>query len=523
MSTPFDFPSIATAAVAACGKFLSKQISKFGLKNYSMTQTRFFKPDQLADLDKRISRLATNYGYLMTEILKECVAFHTKNSGLKGSELTQHFLEFLKQKIIDVNAFLNVEDIVIEENENLSWAIYGKNEDTPLNERKIIFINSNFSSLFEETSDWGKIVGQGLNPFTGLTDIEKIDEEALQKSLAYTPPKLWWPRLTFGKGTIGGLQGIAAAIVSMKIMVEILTGTNTSLIGNAPPSPGSQCFPNSLEGVVVISSIAKSHHPYFHVFDGVTLYPDVIILSEATGRIHNGPCTIAIGQNGLAMMDVSVNGGFSIEDGARVIAEAAAADYNRPNSDPILGPVSRTVTDALIAPMKFSARFARTLSVGESGNDAIEEIEQLPTVEKALAFGGSITLSEFESFPAWKTPQDNPMIKLAVETYLRTISPHNVESENLDSFRSHPDFSGRGKGDNKIGYPIISDLISSYKDVSEWISYGDKIMPPTFAIGSGFVDNCGKPGEFINNELVWGPIAVISRFPSLLSEKIKHK
>ncbi|OHT12518.1 Clan MH, family M20, peptidase T-like metallopeptidase [Tritrichomonas foetus] len=500
MNSIFDFRSLTIAASALSGKHFAKKFLNFLQGEVPVDRGAPFTKDECSDLDKLISRLACNYAYLSTTILKEFIAFPSQNMSADMNQLTQKFIQYLIDKIIETKAVSDQNDIHIDENGNLVWAVYDLDDPTPFSERKVIFINSSFSAFFDNFTEWSHLFGQGLNKYEGLIDDTKIDKDALKKLLPYLPPEVWWSRLTFGNGAASGLQGIAAQIVSMKILEE-----SKEL--------------NSLKGVVVVSSITKNEHMPFHVIKECQLFPDVLILSEATGRIENGPCGIAIGQNGRAMVEVSVNRGFTIEDGARVVAEAVAANMNRPNSDQILGPVTRNATDAFVAPKKFNARFVRTLTIGETNDIALEEIESLPTVAKALAFGGFVAQSEFESFPAWKTPRDHSILSIASETYRRTVSPYIDEGQTLEYLRKRPFFTARGKGDNSSGYPIKQSLINDKVTKDDWVKYDDKVMPPTFAIGSGIIENAGKPGEFVNQELVWAPIAVISRFPSLLVEK----
>lgn len=526
----FDFPSLASAALA----YGSKSYLKTAFQsltgdipfNWKFSKSSIDQKD-LSELDKLISRLAGNYDYLSTTMIKDFISFPLENQNMDINSFCQKFSQFLIQTIIENKAVESNDDIEIDDLGNVVWSLYDHQDTTPLKDRKVIFINSSYATFFENRTDWSQF-GSGLDAFTGLNDETKVDPSKLEFSLPYAPQKIWWGHLTFGRGASNGLQGIAAQITAMKILLET----------------------KALTGVVVISSIARHNHSPFHYVNKIKLYPDVIIISEATGRLGKGPCGFAIAQSGQAMVEVSANHGFRIEDGCRIIAEAAVSNMNihkipKNSYRSIINPSSQVVQEAVIEPSHFSARFVRTLNTGETGDDALEDIERLPTVKKVVGYGGCVTLSEYESFPAWKIPRDNPIIHIITETYYRAVSPYldDVKDSPL-CLRKDPFFISRGRGDNTIGYPInlgnqtqkqkIDDESNEQSCKKGWFEIQPQksginkkskntnlFMPPTFAVGSGLIENSGMPGEFVSNNLLWAPIAIIARFPTLFAEKSK--
>lgn len=528
----FDFPSLATAALAYGGESYAKKAFQSLTGDIPVDWRLPIPTNQLSEPDKLISRLASNYAYLSTTIMKEFIEFPSNNQMTDIHSFCEDFSQFLIQKIIEVKGVENENDIGIDELGNVVWSLYDPLDTTPLKDRKVIFINSSYSTFLLNRTDWSQF-GAGLDAYKGLIDEKKVDPSKLEFSLPYMPQKVYWKHLTFGKGASSGLQGIAAQIIAMKILAET----------------------KAYNGVVIVASISRNNHSPFHIVNKTKLYPDVIIISEATGSITKGPCGFAIAQNGQAMVEVSANHGFRIEDGCRIIAEAAAANLNhtkfkKSTFQSILNPSSQVVQDVVLEPSHFSARFVRTLNIGETGDDALEDIERLPSVQKLLGYGGSVTLSEYESFPAWKIPRDNPTINIISETYRRAVSPYVDEATEeipLD-LKRYPFFIPRGRGDSSTGYPIDLGNQNHKQNLDQEIIYEtnkDKcskswieihvqkgglsktsknvslFMPPTFAVGSGLIENSGMPGEFVSNDLIWAPIAILARFPEILVDQCK--
>lgn len=502
----FHFPSLIISAAAWGGTVLVDKIINRLKGDISTDPGVPFHESQLSQTDELISRLSSNYALLSTKLLKEFIKFPSLNPDFNIQSLSQQFSEFLIQKIIELKAVSKPENVTIDDNGNVVWFILNEDDQTPLKDRKIIFINSSYSCFFENDTNW-KDFGPGLDKYGGLIDKEKVRSAELDKLLAYVPTvptsKEWWPHLTFGAGASSGLHGISSQIFAMKIMLES----------------------KSLENVIVFASIARNQHMPYHYIAGEKLYPDAIIISEPTGRVEKGPCGIAIGQNGQTLIDVSAPRGFPMEDGCRIIAEAAATNINKQvqSNESIFGPTTLITRNAVIEPSGFSVQFIKTRNVGQSAELALEEIENLPSVLKAKEHGAFVQMSEVESCPAWKTPFEHPALLAMAESYRRSVSPYIHELHSISHLKPAAFFTVRGHCDNSQGYPMKLSEAGEIRN-DNWIhinldSGEDLLMPPMMAIGSGYIENSNRPGEFVINDNTWAPIAVISRFPSLLAQK----
>lgn len=494
----FDFPSLCAAGAAATGRWFTGTLFSYIHDEVMVDRGKPPSPDDCNELEKAISRAAMNYNPLVSSILADLIKCPADAPESDEETLTQRFLELLKEKVITSKACVSESDILID-NETLVWPIYDTNDPTPLPNRKVIYINASFSSLFAEIPDWKELFGEGLDAHQGLTNSAEVDERQLNGSLGYIPTgKQWWNRFTFGNGAVSGLQGISAQIMAAKIMLE------TASLG-------------SLRGTIVFASVAKDRHALVHEFRTQILPPDCVILSEATGSVRVGPCGIAIGQLGTTIMNVRVPGGFSIEKGARLIAEASEASLNTAKEDPTIGKSKRSAIDGVVSSAEFSVKFLRTLTADETPMTAMRELERLPSVVDAVNCGGILSQDESSNCPAWKTPREDLAILAVTESYRKTVSPYVAESDVVDP-RKHPWFCTRARVDKSSGYPIKSEEARQYRRKT-WIANNDLVMPPMFAIGSGFAENLGLPGEYCYNNSLWAPIAVIARFPSRLREE----
>ena len=242
IKTFFDLPSLAKAALAFGGEICIKKVFQSFTGDIPNVWRSPIPTSQLSEIDKIISRLASNYAYLSTTIMKDFIEFPSVNQITDIHSFCEDFSQFLIQKIIEVKAVENIDDIGIDELGNVVWSLYDPHDTTPLKDRKIIFINSSYSSFFSNRTDWSQF-GSGLDPYKGLIDEQKVDPSKLEFSLPFIPQKVWWKHLTFGKGASSGLQGIAAQIIAMKILIET----------------------KALDGVVVIASISRNNHSPFHI------------------------------------------------------------------------------------------------------------------------------------------------------------------------------------------------------------------------------------------------------------------
>ncbi len=284
--------------------------------------------------------------------------------------------------------------------------------------------------------------------------------------------------------------------------------------------------------------------------------PDVVILTEGTGDATKGSLGIYRGQRGRMQIEVEVTGrschgsmpweGLNpLEYGASILVEARAAYENKDGflDHAFLGAGSRTASCAHLdtpsdcaVPERFTFRFDRRLTVGESPETALAAIENLGAVAQARADGLEVAVrvphyddvtwrghqpGNAQIYPGWETPASHPAIAAAVRSYERVVSPHVVartgagagvtSSARVDRWI----FSTDG-----VGYPIPVDSTDIQVPKSKrWVAAGDIQHPAMFGIGPGVEHNTHKIGEFVDLRELQHTTAVLARFPSLFASE----
>jgi len=188
-------------------------------------------------------------------------------------------------------------------------------------------------------------------------------------------------------------------------------------------------------------------------------------------------------------------------------------------------------------PDRFTFRFDRRLTVGETPEIAIAEIERLGAVAVARAAGLAVEIAvpvyvepthtgyvpgNSQIYPGWETPEDHPAIQVAIDTYRRVASPYITEPEGgatrgAQRRQARVDrwvFSTDG-----VGYPVpIDDEAIDVPASKNWVSDGAMKHPAMFGIGAGIEQNTHRIGEYIDERELEHAIAVLARFPSLYAE-----
>ena len=195
---------------------------------------------------------------------------------------------------------------------------------------------------------------------------------------------------------------------------------------------------DSLSGIIVFASIGQKDHSPVHHFHSHPLFPDAIIIYEATGSFYDSnPVQLAIGQRGRAVIDVT--GCNSNEDKfepgieSKIIQEALEASHNGFGTDTIIGNGSRSAIDEVITKDTFAIRFERILTSNEDWELAIKEIQDLPSIKKNPA----ITVSLSDSISSMKVPLNHPAVLAFSEAYRRTVSPFVQNSESRSFTQSN--------------------------------------------------------------------------------------
>jgi putative selenium metabolism hydrolase len=508
-------------------------------------------------LDERVAELAARYRSLAVAILKEAVRIPATQvdrpeeqggdprAGLSNHE--QARLEMLRNTIIDIDAVHSADDVWFDEFGNLVWMVQDPFDEVPPDHRKIIYLDGHSDTVNALRDQWREKLGGAVDAYEGLVDASRLDHDALRAELGYLPPDDEWGHLVFGRGTADQLAGVVSQIVATKILLEL-----------APEG--------ALHGVVVRSyaTVAEEDNdgggPRFVM--GTTLpgapphlVPDVVILTEGTGDNEKGALGIYRGQRGRMQIEVTVNGrschgsmphlGLNpLEFGAAILADAAhQATAVGFGGDDFLGRGTRTASWSALetpsdcaVPERFTFRFDRRLTAGETPEQAVAEIEGLGAVREARDAGlrVDVTVPVYEQptrtgyvpgnrqiYPSWVTPGDHPAIRAAVDAYRGVVSPHVVEpagGATAGARRREPRVDRWVFSTDGVGFPVpVDDDTIDVPPSKLWITDGPMKHPAMFGIGAGVEQNTHRIGECVDERELEHAIAVLARFPSVFA------
>ena len=506
-------------------------------------------------LDERVAELAARYRPLAVAILKEAVripADHVDRPEDQGGDpkagLSNHErarLQMLHDTIIDIDAVHSSDDVWIDAFGNLVWVVQDGLDDVPPDHKKVIYLDGHCDTVQALRSQWHEKLSDAVDPYDGLVDPTRLDRAALRAELGYLPPDAEWEHLVFGRGTADQLAGVVSQIIATKILLEL-----------APEG--------SLHGAVVraYATVAEEDNdgggPRYvmaKVLPGAppSLVPDVVILTEGTGDSTKGALGIYRGQRGRMQIEVTVTGrschgsmphlGLNpLEYGGAIVAEAARQAATVGFADhPFLGRGTRTASWAVLdtpsdcaVPERFTFRFDRRLTVGETPEGALAEIVCLNAVRTARAEGLTVDIAvplyvqptgtgyvpgNPQVYPGWVTPEDHPAIRAAVDAYRRVVSPHITEPSGGASggaLRRDPRVDRWVFSTDGVGFPVPTEAggidVPPWKD---WVSSGPMRHPAMFGVGAGVEQNTHRIGECVDERELEHAIAVLARFPSL--------
>ena len=550
--------AVSGAALVGTGYFLCKKynFNPFKLQNsdedFELSKLTWKEPKEITELDVEITRRARFYKNDAAQLLRDLIQLQAESSDNQNFE--NKCLNFLKNFVIEKNCVLSPADVEIDSFGNLIWSVCDKNDPTPLDDRGIIFLNGNSGNINCNPGKWKELFGEGIDAFLGVTDPSQVNEEEMKNVLGYVPPKNDWNGLIFGNGILEQLQGFVLQVFASKILLE--TSHLKSLTG---------CKVFSLVTFTSLTSNNNSIVKYLQsnaMKNALNKVPDCVILTNPTGHIKEGPCGIYIGHRGYCQIEIEVIGnnssGFDsmncpnpLEYGSLIIAEAAEQakfegflqgainnDNNRSHGNvKFLGPGSRTATNCYIdsheeykIPSKFVCTLDRKMIKGETPEKIIQELEnELNSVKKARQAGCQVNISIKKVsnnplfYPTWVTDPSDPAVKSAVESYQRTVSiPTGDNPTSPDNIPKKPRIDHWTYSVSGVNFVIKKNDISFSIDQKHWIKQGELVHPPMIGIGAGYEYQVHKPGEYVNPNDLWAPLAVISRFPSLYSEKRKH-
>jgi putative selenium metabolism hydrolase len=509
------------------------------------------RPDQL---DVRVAELAERYRPLAVQILREAIripADHVDrpidDGGDPAAGLSNHERErlaLLHSTIIDVGAVQHADDVWIDDFGNLVWTVQDPFDGVAPEHKRIVYLDGHTDTVSALRSQWAAKLHGSVDAYEGRT--APPDRADLAAQLGYVPPEAELDHLVFGRGAADQLAGVVAQIIATKILLEL-----------APEG--------ALRGAVVRSyaTVAEEDNdgggPRYvmtHVLPGAgpELVPDVVILTEGTGDSRLGALGIYRGQRGRMQIEVTVTGrschgsmpdqGLNpLEHGGAILAEAARRHELGDGfiTHPFLGRGTRTASWAHLdtpsdcaVPERFTFRFDRRLTVGETPEAAIADIEALDAVAAARAAGLTVDVTvpryrqptwrgypvdDEQVYPGWVTPEDHPAIAAAVEAYRRVVTPQVVEPPEGATggmLRREPRVGHWIFSTDGVGYPVpVTDSSIDVPVDKRWVVSGTVRHPAMFGIGAGLEQNTHRIGEHVDERELQHAIAVIARFPSL--------
>jgi putative selenium metabolism hydrolase len=508
----------------------------------------------VSKLDHRVAELAEQYRPLAVAILREAIRIPADevdrpvdDGGDPSAGLSNHEsrrLHFLRDTIIDIDAVRHADDVWFDDYGNLVWVVRDPFDGVPPEHQKIIYFDGHTDTVQALRTQWHDKLGGAVDPYNGLIDAAALTPTALRDQLGYVPPDDEWEHLVFGRGSADQLAGVVSQIVATKIMLELADE-------------------GALHGAIVRSYATAAEedndgggprHVVAKVWPGAgaEMIPDVVILTEGTGDAVKGALGIYRGQRGRMQIEVTVVGrschgsmpfeGLNpLEHGGAILAEAAqrhaAGDGFADHS--FLGRGTRTASWSMLdtpsdcaVPDRFTFRFDRRLTLGETPEQSLADIESLDAVAAARAAGLTVTVGvprynkptwraypvdNAQIYPGWVTPAEHPSIRAAVDAYRRVVTPHVVEPDGgatRGALRAEPRVDKWIFSTDGVGFPIpVDDATIEVGPDKAWVVSGPVKHPPMFGIGAGIEQNTHRIGEYVDARELQHAIAVLARFP----------
>lgn len=508
----------------------------------------------MSTLDEKVAALAAQYRPLAAEILAEVIRIPADyvdraiddggdpDCGLSNHE--QPRLEYLKKKIVEIRAVRHADDVFFDDYGNLVWNVEDPDDGVARADKRIIYLDGHSDTVKALRPAWREKTG-GLDAYDGLVDASKIDREFLRNELGHLPPDDEWQHLLFGRGSADQLGGVVAEVVGTKILLEL--AGDGALRGCIVRAYATACEEDNDGGgpMFLMSKVLPGASP--------ELVPDVVILTEGTGDAHKGALGIYRGQRGRMQIEVKVDGrschgsmpweGLNpLEYGGAIIAEAAQKYDAREGflDDEFLGHGTRTASMASLAtpsdcavPERFTFRFDRRLTVGESPEQAVADVDGLETVQKARAAGLTVDVSvpTYEEatwkgyrlgnpqvYMGWVTPEEHPAIVAAVATYRGVVSDNVAGTkEERGALRQEPRVDRWIFSTDGVGFPVPVEDDSIATKGKNWVTSGTVKHPAMLGVGPGIEQNTHKIGECVDLRELQNAIAFIARFPSVFA------
>lgn len=510
-------------------------------------------PQALTTLDSRIAALAARDLPLAAAILREAIripADYVDRAPEAGGDpecgLSNHEgprLDYLRRMLIEIRGVESPEDCLFDGFGNLEWTVEDREDGTPRAEKRVIWLDGHCDTVRALRPQW--LEKTGVDPYLGVTDPAKVKRDFLRGELGWLPPEEEWSHLVFGRGAADQLGGVVSQMVASRILLELrregalrgaivrgmVTVAEEDNDGGGPMYVARRLFPGS--------------PPDF--------LPDAVILTDSTGDAAKGALGIYRGQRGRMQIEVTVAGrschgsmpreGLNpLEWGGRILDEAARAALE-PDAfltDPFLGAGTRTASWASLetpsdcaVPERFTFRFDRRLTAGETPDAALAEIESLVSVREARAAGLGVEIAvptydrptwrgwnpgNPQVYMGWVTPEDHPAIRAAVSAYRGAVTPFVEEArEHGGTLRREPRVDRWIFSTDGVGFPIPAGTKGLQVPVrKDWVESAGWMHAGMFGFGVGIEQNTHKIGECSDLRELRHAIAFIARYPSAL-------
>jgi acetylornithine deacetylase/succinyl-diaminopimelate desuccinylase-like protein len=232
-----------------------------------------------------------------------------------------------------------------------------------------------------------------------------------------------------------------------------------------------------------------------------------------------------------------------LEFGGAIVKEAAEKYDKRLGfkDDKFLGHGTRTASWAKLdtpsdcaVPEKFTFRFDRRLTVGETPEQSCADVEALDAVAAARQAGLQVevsipvyteaswkgyVLNNPQVYLGWVTPEDHPAIQAAVSAYRKVISPHvdgKIGTGGVITKEPRVDrwvFSTDG-----VGYPIPKETSIPGAANKKWVVNDVYKHPAMIGFGTGIEQNTHKIAECLDERELQHSAAFLARFPSVFAQ-----
>ncbi len=506
-------------------------------------------------LDQKIVTLAEKSRPLAVELLAEVVRIPAdyvdrpeKEGGDPLCGLSNHEgprLEYLARRIVEIGAVADPADVGFDAFGNLVWTVADDGDGIPPENKVVIYFDGHSDTVQALRPRWREALG-GIDAYDGLTDAGRVDWGRLESELGYLAPEGERDHLLFGRGTADQLSGVVEQVIATKIMLELRA--EGALRGAVVRSMATVCEEDN-DGAGPMH-LMRQQLPGA----GADRVPDVVILSEGTGHAEHGACAIYRGQRGRMQIEVEVTGrschgsmpweGLNPLEHAGAMVAEAAAKYDRREGfldHEFLGHGTRTASWASLdtpsdcaVPERFTFRFDRRLTVGETPEQAVADVEALAAVARAREAGLDVDVrvpvydqptwkgtvaGNPQIYAGWVTPEDHPAIQTAVDAYRRVVTPQIAADSCGGGLRREPRVGRWIFSTDGVGFPVpVDDDSIAVPERKAWVTSGAFKHPAMFGFGSGIEQNTHKIGECVDAREIPVVVALLARFPSLYAE-----